>query len=64
MSKSLVPLLAACAVALLGLARAEGNRLAPVPAKEAESTHSPYETGACETCHQRHDPKKIGRAHV
>jgi predicted CXXCH cytochrome family protein len=62
MSKSLAPLIAACAVALFGLARAEASRLAPIPKAEAVSTHSPFETGACETCHQRHDPNDPGAA--
>ncbi len=62
MSKSLVPLLAASALALAGIARAEGSRLAPVPAAEAVSTHSPYESGSCGTCHQRNDPKDPGPA--
>jgi predicted CXXCH cytochrome family protein len=62
MHKRLAPLLFAAAIALAGLARAEAGRLAPVPTSEATSTHGPYEMGACETCHQRHDPKNPGPA--
>jgi predicted CXXCH cytochrome family protein len=62
MSKSFVPLLAAGALALVGIARADANRLAPIPASEAASTHSPYESGACGTCHQRNDPANPGHA--
>jgi len=45
-----------------GAAPAENNRLAPIPNAEAASTHGPYEMGACETCHQRHDPGDPGAA--
>jgi hypothetical protein len=62
MLKSLVPLLAASAVALIGVARAEGSRLAPIRTSEAVSSHSPFESGACGTCHQRSDPKNPGKA--
>lgn len=62
MSTRLAPLLTAAALALVGLARAEANRLAPIPASEAVSTHGPFESGACETCHQRHDGKNPGAA--
>jgi predicted CXXCH cytochrome family protein len=55
-------LLAAGALASSGLARAAASRLAPVPTKEATSTHGPYEMGACETCHQRHDAADPGAA--
>src|SRR5512138_3143734 len=41
---------------------AEPGRLAPIPKEEAVSTHGPYEMGACETCHQRHDPANPGPA--
>ena len=61
MSKSLVPLLAVSAMAFLGIARADA-RLAPVPASQAVSKHSPYESGACGTCHERNDPKNPGAA--
>jgi predicted CXXCH cytochrome family protein len=44
-----------------GAARAE-SRLAPVPQAEATSTHGPFEMGACDTCHQRADPKSPGPA--
>lgn len=62
MPKRLAPLLAASALALAGLARAEANRLAPIPESEAKSTHGPYQMGACETCHQRHDARNPGAA--
>jgi predicted CXXCH cytochrome family protein len=55
-------LLLAAGVLAAGLARGESNRLAPVPTKEASSTHGPYEMGACETCHQRHDASNPGAA--
>ena len=62
MQKRLAPLLIAGAIALAGLARAEASRPAPIPASEATSTHGPYEMGACDTCHQRSDPKNPGAA--
>ncbi len=62
MHRRLAPLLIVAAIALAGLARAEANRLAPIPTSEAISTHGPYQMGACETCHQRHDAKNPGAA--
>jgi len=62
MPKRLAPLLTVIVLAVAGLARAEANRLAPIAASDAASTHGPYEMGACETCHQRHDPKNPGAA--
>jgi predicted CXXCH cytochrome family protein len=62
MHMRLAPLLVVAAIALVGLARAEASRLAPLPAGEAISTHGPYQMGACETCHQRHDAKNPGAA--
>lgn len=44
------------------VARAGGNRLAPIAQADAISTHGPYEMGACETCHERHDAKNPGSA--
>lgn len=38
----------------------KGARLAPIPAKEAVSTHGPYGAGACAPCHQRDDAKSPG----
>lgn len=43
-------------------ARAAENRLAPVPKTEALSTHGPYEMGACDTCHERNEPRSPGPA--
>ena len=60
MWKSLAPFAVAALVAATGVARAEASRLAPIPKAEAVSTHSPFETGACEICHQRHDPTDPG----
>jgi predicted CXXCH cytochrome family protein len=57
MHRRLAPLLIVAAIALAGLARADANRLAPIPTSEAISTHGPYQMGACETCHQRNDAK-------
>lgn len=62
MEKRLAPLLALAVLALALAARAESNRLAPIPKEEAVSTHGPFEMGACETCHQRHDPANPGPA--
>jgi len=45
-----------------GLARAKDNRLAPISSADAASTHGPYEMGACETCHERHDAANPGAA--
>lgn len=62
MPMRLAPLLLAGVVAAAaGLARAE-SRLAPIPEGEAKSTHGPYGMGACDTCHQRNDPKNPGAA--
>ncbi|HET8538348.1 MAG TPA: cytochrome c3 family protein [Anaeromyxobacter sp.] len=60
MPKRLATLLALSALALA--ARAADNRLAPIPREQAISTHGPYEMGACETCHQRHDAANPGPA--
>lgn len=48
--------------ALPGAARAKDARLAPIPREQAASTHGPFEMGACETCHERADPRNPGRA--
>lgn len=50
----------------LALVAAPGplRKLAPIPAKEAKSTHAPFEVGSCETCHQRGDPKNPGRVTI
>jgi predicted CXXCH cytochrome family protein len=42
--------------------RATAGRLAPIAAAEARSTHGPFSSGACETCHERHDAANPGRA--
>jgi predicted CXXCH cytochrome family protein len=44
------------------VARAAEGRLAPVPPAEAASTHGPFEMGACEACHERHDAGDPGAA--
>jgi predicted CXXCH cytochrome family protein len=62
MPNRLAFLLTAGALALAGLARAEASRLAPIPESDAKSSHGPYQMGACETCHQRHDAKNPGPA--
>lgn len=62
MPKLLGFLLVAAAVAVAVDARGAESRLRPIPDGEAKSTHGPYHTGACETCHQRHDPKDPGPA--
>lgn len=62
MPKRLPSILALAVLALAVSARAGDGRLAPIPNREAVSTHSPYEMGACETCHQRHDAKDPGPA--
>lgn len=49
-------------LAAAGSARAAANRLAPVPAREAVSTHGPFQMGACDTCHLRRDPRNPGAA--
>lgn len=57
----LVSLSAASALALgAGAAAAAEGRLAPIPRTEAVSTHGPFEMGACDTCHERSDPKNPG----
>ena len=64
MPKRLALLAAASALALLiaGPARAARSRLAPIPEAEARSTHGPYQMGACETCHERHEAANPGPA--
>lgn len=61
---SLRPLLLIPVAAALvaGTAAAAAGRLAAVPAAQAVSTHGPYEAGACDTCHERADPKNPGAA--
>ena len=61
MPMRLATLLVLGALATAALA-AEPSRLAPIPNAEATSTHGPYEMGACETCHQRHDAANPGPA--
>ncbi len=58
----LAPLLTVVTLAAAVAARAENTRLAPIPKEQAISTHGPYEMGACETCHQRHDAADPGPA--
>ena len=59
------PLLLAAALALAAsAARAEANRLAPVPRDQATVVHGPYEQGACDACHARADQKDPGPASV
>jgi predicted CXXCH cytochrome family protein len=41
-------------------ARAKPLSLAPVKARAAVSTHSPYEVGDCSLCHQRKNPRDPG----
>jgi predicted CXXCH cytochrome family protein len=43
-------------------APAAGSRLAPVPAKEAVSTHGPYGAGVCAPCHRNDDAQNPGPA--
>ena len=63
MRMHLVPLLAAGALAATVVVRAaEPSRLAPIPVAEAKSTHGPFQSGNCETCHERHDAVDPGRA--
>ncbi len=65
MHSRLAPSVALAALALAFTPRAAGaeaNRLAPIPKVEAVSSHGPFEMGACETCHQRHDADNPGPA--
>lgn len=58
-------ILAAAVVALAApAARAQANRLAPVPRDQATVVHGPYEQGACDACHARADQKDPGPAAV
>ncbi|HTN53704.1 MAG TPA: cytochrome c3 family protein [Anaeromyxobacter sp.] len=45
-------------------AQAADPRLAPLPKDQAVSSHSPYEMGACDTCHARKDPRDPGPASI
>ena len=57
--------LAAAALALaVPTARAQANRLAPVPREQAVVVHGPYEQGACDACHARADQANPGPAAV
>ncbi len=59
------PVLLAAALALAApAARAQANRLAPVPRDQATVVHGPYEQGACDACHARADQKDPGPAAV
>jgi hypothetical protein len=62
------PAAVAALAALLALAAgpvlAANPRLAPLPKGEALVVHGPYEQGACDTCHERADPKNPGPAAV
>lgn len=57
------PLLTVVTLVLAPAAPRAGNgRLAPVPREQAVSVHGPYEMGACEACHQRHEATNPGPA--
>ncbi len=59
------PVLLAAALALAApAARAQANRLAPVPRDHATVVHGPCEQGACDACHARADQKDPGPAAV
>lgn len=45
-----------------GVARGANSRLAPIPRDQAISSHGPFEMGACDTCHERSDPRNPGSA--
>jgi predicted CXXCH cytochrome family protein len=47
-------LVVALAVALTA-GGATSSRLAPLPAEQAVTTHSPFEMGDCQVCHARRD---------
>jgi predicted CXXCH cytochrome family protein len=57
-------LAATLALLLVGAATASAaaGRLAPLPKAEAVVSHGPYEMGACDTCHERADPRNPGPA--
>ena len=57
MKKSLI--LAAALVPALAFAGPAG-RLAPLPREVAVSSHAPFESGECGTCHQREDASNPG----
>jgi predicted CXXCH cytochrome family protein len=59
--------LAAAALASLALAwataaHAGDKKLAPLPKEPGLTLHSPYEQGACDTCHERADAADPGAA--
>ena len=58
----IAPLLALVTLGAGALAARADGRLAPIPRKQAVSSHGPYEMGACEVCHQRHDAANPGPA--
>ena len=62
MRMHLVPLLAVGARDAGQGERAEPSKLAPIPEDQAKSTHGPFQSGNCETCHQRHDALDPGPA--
>lgn len=64
---SILPTLAALvlvsAFPLMGaLASGGPASSAPVPTKEARSTHAPYEAAECSLCHEGRDAKSPGKA--
>ncbi len=62
MHKPLIALFSAAALLVAAAASAADGRLAAIPNDQAVSTHGPYEAGACDTCHERSNPKNPGRA--
>jgi len=60
------PILLTLALGLLSAtpALAGDPRLAPRPRDQATVVHTPFEIGACDTCHASADPKAPGPANV
>jgi predicted CXXCH cytochrome family protein len=58
----LAALLSTGALALAAGAAASESRLAPLPREQAVSTHGPFQSGDCDVCHERKNPKSPGAA--
>jgi len=59
---TILPAALLAALALAGEpAAARKAKLSPIPKAQAVSTHGPFESGDCDTCHERNDPTNPGK---
>ncbi len=65
MRLAFLPALALAALTVAGTAAlAAPGRLAPIPRDQEVSSHGPFQSGDCDTCHASRDPKNPGPAAV